>query len=77
MPNECAAPLGAGIVANCGLSGSAKIHVLVQKGKALGATVTVTPAHPDFVRCVRKEIAAATWKSVPGATSCIRTYTAK
>jgi hypothetical protein len=74
---ECAAPLSTTAVSECGLSGSAKVQVVVQNGKAIGLTVSSTPSSPTFVRCLRKELAAATWKSAPGAIGCTKTFTIK
>ncbi|MBI2395416.1 MAG: hypothetical protein HYV09_37955 [Deltaproteobacteria bacterium] len=74
---ECAAPLSAAVALECGLEGSAKVQVLVKQGKAIGATVAVTPANPSFVRCMRKHVASASWPSLPGATGCVRTFAAK
>lgn len=74
---QCAAPLGPSVALDCGLEGKAKVQVVVQKGRATGLSVSVTPAHPSFVRCMRKHVAAASWPSVPGATGCTRTYAAK
>lgn len=74
---ECAAPLAAAVALECGLEGNAKVQVLVRQGKAIGATVAVTPADAAFVRCMRKHVASATWPSLPGATGCVRTFAAK
>lgn len=74
LPNECSAPLGTNLAADCDLSGSAKIEVLVQNGKALGLTVTVTPASLPTTRCLRQKVATSTWKSVPGASGCTRSF---
>lgn len=74
LPNECSAPLGTNLAADCDLSGSAKIEVLVQNGKALGLTVTVTPANLPTARCLRQRVATAAWKSVPGASGCTRSF---
>lgn len=75
--NECAAPLGTNLASDCDLSGTAKVEVLVQNGKALGMTVTVTPASLSTTRCLRQKVAAASWKSAPGVTGCTRTFTVK
>jgi hypothetical protein len=71
---ECAAGVGTSLVSECGLSGSAKVQVAVQHGKAIGLTVSSTPPKPAFVRCMRKKLGEATWKDVPGATGCTRTF---
>jgi len=73
---ECAAPLGGEMAVACNLDGTAKVEVAVVNGKAIGATVTVTPAKPKVVRCMRKRIALATWPSLPGLTGCVRTFKA-
>lgn len=74
---ECAAPLGTALMSECGLSGSAKVQVVVQHGKAIGLSVGATPASPSFVRCVRKELAASSWKDASGAIGCTKTFTIK
>ncbi len=75
--NECAAPLGTNLATDCDLAGTAKVEVLVQNGKALGMTVTVTPASLSTTRCLRQKVAAASWKSAPGVTGCTRTFAVK
>jgi hypothetical protein len=74
---ECAAPLGGEVAAACHLSGDAKVQVAVQNGKAIGLTVTMSPAKSSFAHCMRKKVAAASWPSLPGVTGCVRTYSAK
>lgn len=73
---ECAAPVSGGLAAECGLSGSATVKVVVQHGKATGLTVMSTPPKPAFVACMRKKLGEATWKDVAGASTCIRTFKA-
>ena len=74
---ECTAPLGTQLALDCGLSGSAKIEVMVQHGKAIGLTVTSTPVSRAFGRCVRKKLASASWKSLAAPSGCTRTFAIK
>lgn len=74
---DCAAPLGSDVALDCNLRGSAKVEVIVQKGKALGMTVTTTPVDRDFAHCLRKKLGAMTWKSTGAASGCTRTWAVK
>jgi len=74
---DCAAPLGPALAAECHLDGNAKLQVAVQQGKAIGATVTVTPANHATTRCLRARIASESWKDVAGVTGCVRTFAVK
>lgn len=76
-PTECAGPLGSELALDCGLAGNARLEVMVQNGRATGMTVSATPADRSFVRCVRKKLASATWKSVAAASGCTRTFALK
>lgn len=73
---ECAASIPPALAVECGLAGKAKVQVLVQHGRAIGLSVSSTPAKPSFVRCMRQKLAQATWNDVPGATGCTRTFNA-
>jgi hypothetical protein len=74
---ECSAPLGGDVAMACHLNGDAKVQVVVQKGKATGVTITMGTPKASFASCMRKKIAAMEWRSVPGATGCVRTFSAK
>ncbi|GAC1351543.1 MAG: hypothetical protein NVSMB1_05580 [Polyangiales bacterium] len=71
---ECAAPVGGNIAAGCGLNGSARAQILVKAGKAVGVTVTTDPSQPGVNSCMSSTIRGLSWRSVPGATGCIRTF---
>jgi hypothetical protein len=75
--SECAAPLPASLASECKLDGTMKVQVVVQHGKAIGLTVKVDPSKPKTARCVRKKVAAASWKDLAGASGCVRTFAAK
>jgi hypothetical protein len=74
---ECAEPLGTTLATECHVDGSVELQVAVQQGKALGATVTLSPANTEVTRCLRAHIAAATWKSAPAVSGCVRTFVVK
>lgn len=76
-PTDCSAPLPATLATECRLRGSAKVEVLVQKGKALGMTVSTDPLDRDFAHCVRKVLSNASWKSTAGASGCSRSWIVK
>lgn len=73
---ECAAPVGGGIAANCGLNGKATAKYYVKNGKAVGVSVTTDPPQPGVNSCMAAAIGGLSWKSVSGATGCIRTFKA-
>ncbi len=75
--SECAAPLTGAMAGECKLTGAAKLQVLVQHGKAIGLTVSVTPERPSFVRCMRKAVATTSWLSTAAASGCTRTFAVK
>lgn len=74
---ECAAPLGGELASTCHVEGTAKLQVAVQHGKAVGATVSVNPPNREVIRCLRKHVAAETWKDVSGVSGCVRTFAVK
>ncbi len=74
---ECAAPLGAALATECHVEGTAKMQVAVQHGKAIGATVAVTPANTEITRCLRARIASEAWKDVGAVSGCVRTFAVK
>lgn len=76
-PTECGAPMTTELATECRLKGDAKLDVMVQHGKAIGMTVTTSPLDRAFGRCARKVLAAATWKSVPAASGCSRSFSVK
>jgi len=76
-PKECAAPLGSTLATECHLEGNAKLQVAVQHGKAIGATVTITPASAETNRCIRAKLASETWKDVAAVSGCVRTFAVK
>ena len=65
---ECAAPVGGGIAASCGLNGSARASILVKNGRAVGVTVTTDPSQPGVNSCMAGAIQGLSWRSVSGAT---------
>jgi hypothetical protein len=73
---ECAAPIGGDIAGACGLNGSATAKVVVKNGRAQGVTVTTDPSQPGVHSCMAGRIQGLSWRSVPGATGCIRTFKA-
>lgn len=73
---ECAAPIGGDIAGGCGLNGSATAKVVVKNGRAVGVTVTTDPSQPAVNSCMAGRISGLSWRSVPGATGCIRTFKA-
>lgn len=74
---ECAAPVGGDIAASCGLNGSATAKIVVKNGRAAGVTVTTDPSQPGVNSCMSGRISGLSWRSVPGATGCIRTFKAR
>jgi eukaryotic-like serine/threonine-protein kinase len=73
---ECAAPVGGDIAASCGLNGSATAKIVVKNGRAAGVTVTTDPSQPGVNSCMAGRISGLSWRSVAGATGCIRTFKA-
>jgi eukaryotic-like serine/threonine-protein kinase len=73
---ECAAPVGGDIAASCGLNGTATAKIVVKNGRAAGVTVTTDPSQPGVNSCMAGRISGLSWRSVPGATGCIRTFKA-
>ncbi len=73
---ECAAPIGGDIAGSCGLNGSATAKVVVKNGRAAGVTVTTDPPQPGVNSCMAGRISGLSWRSVSGATGCIRTFKA-
>lgn len=71
---ECAAPISGDIAGGCGLNGSATAKVVVKNGRAVGVTVTTDPSQPSVNSCMAGRISGLSWRSVPGATGCIRTF---
>jgi len=71
---ECAAPVGGSIAGNCGLDGKATAKYYVKNGKALGVSVTTDPPNAGVNSCIAAAIGGLSWRSVPGATGCIRTF---
>ncbi len=74
---ECAAPLGGELASTCHVEGTAKLQIAVQHGKAVGATIAVTPANREITRCLRAHVATTTWKDVDGMSGCVRTFAVK
>lgn len=73
---ECAAPVGGDIAASCGLNGSATAKIVVKNGRAAGVTVSTDPSQPGVNSCMSGRISSLSWRSVAGATGCIRTFKA-
>ena len=73
---ECAAPVGGDIAGSCGLNGSATAKIVVKNGRAAGVTVTTDPSQPGVNSCMSGRISSLSWRSVSGATGCIRTFKA-
>lgn len=71
---ECAAPVGGDIAGSCGLNGSATAKYVVKNGRAVGVSVTTDPPQPSVNSCMAGRISALSWRSVAGATGCIRTF---
>ena len=71
---ECSAGVGGDVAGGCGLNGKATAKYLVQNGKAKGVSVTTDPPQPGVESCMRARIAAVSWRSMPAATGCIRTF---
>jgi len=71
---ECAAPISGDIAGGCGLNGSATAKVVVKNGRAVGVTVTTDPSQPSVNSCMAGRISGLSWRSVSGATGCIRTF---
>ncbi len=71
---ECAAPVGGDIAGSCGLSGKATAKYVVKNGRAVGVTVVTDPSQPGVNSCMAGRISGLSWRSVSGATGCIRTF---
>ena len=56
--DQLGAPIGSGVVTSCGLPSSAStdICVTMKNGKALGASVSVTPANNKVAACIDKAV---------------------
>jgi hypothetical protein len=56
--DQLGAPIGSGVVTSCGLPSSANtdICVTMKDGKALGASVAVTPANNKVAACIDKAV---------------------
>ncbi len=73
--SECSA-VGGGIAAGCGLNGSATAKFMVQKGRVQGVSVTTNPSQPGVEACMRGAISGVSFRNMPAATGCIRTFKA-
>ena len=70
---ECGA-VGGGVAAGCGLNGSARASFVVQGGRVKGVTVSTTPSQPGVESCMRSAIGGMSFRNMPAATGCIRTF---
>jgi hypothetical protein len=71
---ECTGPIGNDVALGCGLSGFARVKAVVQKGRAIGVTVTTEPNNPGVNACMAGRVSGISWKSTPGASVCIKTF---
>lgn len=74
---ECAEPLSGAIAATCNLHGKATAKVAIRKGKLIGLTVTLEPHDPAVQKCMSDGFAGATWRAVPGISTCTRAFASK
>jgi hypothetical protein len=70
---ECGA-VGGGIAASCGLNGKATAKFMVQGGKVKGVSVSTDPSQPGVESCMRSAIGGMSFRNMPAATGCIRTF---
>jgi serine/threonine protein kinase len=74
---EACAPVESSLAFQCGLDQSAYVKVAIQRGKAIGATVTTSPEQPSFNACMKSRLARLSWKDVPGVSTCLRSWKSK
>ncbi|GAC1553335.1 MAG: hypothetical protein NVS3B10_15130 [Polyangiales bacterium] len=71
--SECSA-VGGGVAAGCGLSGSATAKFVVQAGHVKGVSVSTDPPQPGVESCMKGAIGGMSFRNMPAATGCIRTF---
>ena len=72
---ECGA-VGGGVAGACGLNGKATAKFMVQGGRVKGVSVTTDPSQPGVESCMRSAIGGMSFRNMPAATGCIRTFKA-
>ena len=70
---ECA-QAGGDIALGCGLSGKATAKFVVQGGRTKGVSVVTDPPQPGVNSCMAARIGSMSWRNMPAATGCIRSY---
>jgi hypothetical protein len=70
---ECSA-VGGGVAGGCGLNGSATAKFVVQAGRVKGVSVSTNPSQPGVEACMKAAIGGMSFRNMPAATGCIRTF---